>query len=193
MYTVIGNNTSRAFRVLWALEELGQPYEQDAVKPHSERVRALSPAGKIPVLLDGDEAITDSTAIMTYLADKHGQLTAPAGTLDRARQDAMTHALLDEIDAVLWVAARHSFILPEDRRMPAIKDSLKWEYERNLGPILDRRAGTYLMGEDFTVPDIILAHCLGWAKAAGFPSEHEGARDYLKACRSRPAFQRLAG
>ena len=193
MYTVIGNNTSRAFRVLWALEELGQPYEQDAVKPHSERVRALSATGKIPVLLDGDEAITDSTAIMTYLADKHGQLTAPAGTLARARQDAMTHALLDEIDAVLWVAARHSFVLPEDRRMPAIKDSLKWEYERNLGPILDRRAGTYLMGEDFTVPDIILAHCLGWAKAAGFPSEHEGARDYLTACRARPAFQRLAG
>ncbi|MEM1302522.1 MAG: glutathione S-transferase N-terminal domain-containing protein, partial [Pseudomonadota bacterium] len=74
-YTVIGSARSRAFRVLWALEELGVPYEHLAEGPRSDKVFELNPLGKVPVLLDGDEAITDSNAILHYLADKHGGLT----------------------------------------------------------------------------------------------------------------------
>jgi glutathione S-transferase len=139
MYTVIGSFRSRAFRVLWAVEELGLDYEHLPESPRSESVLKHNPSGKIPVLLDDGEAVTDSTAIMTYLADKHGALTFAAGTLNRARQDAWTNQILDDIDAVLWTAARHSFILPEEMRLPAIKDSLKWEYERNLKRITDHR------------------------------------------------------
>ena len=84
-------------------------------------MRAFNPAGKVPVLVVDGEPITDSTAILHYLADRHRALTYPAGTLDRARQDSLTQFLLDEFDAALWVAARHSFILPEELRMPAIK------------------------------------------------------------------------
>ena len=36
MYQVIGTGKSRALRVLWMLEELGQPYEHVPVNPHSE-------------------------------------------------------------------------------------------------------------------------------------------------------------
>jgi len=109
MYTVIGGLASRAFRVLWLLEELGVAYDHMKVGPRSDEVTAHSASGKIPVLLDGDVAVTDSVAIMTYLADKHGALTAPAGTLERARQDAMTQRIVDEFDGPLWLAARHSF------------------------------------------------------------------------------------
>ena len=84
MYRVIGTVKSRAFRVLWMLEELGQPYEMLPVPPRSEEARSFNPLGKIPALVDGDEVLTDSVAIMTYLADKHGGLTALAGTAARA-------------------------------------------------------------------------------------------------------------
>ncbi|MFP4274096.1 MAG: glutathione S-transferase family protein [Paracoccaceae bacterium] len=191
MYTVIGNLKSRAFRVMWMLEELGAPYELRAEPPRSEAVRAVNPSGKIPVLLDGDAAIRDSTAILTYLADKHGQLTHPAGTVARARQDAMTFRVLDEIDSVLWAAAKHSFVLPEEQRVPQVKDSLKWEYARHVSALMDEMSGPFLAGEDITVPDIILAHCGGWAKNAGFPSDEPRFADYVKRMRSRPAFRRL--
>ncbi len=134
MYTVIGGIRSRALRVLWMLEELGEPYTHIAAAPRSDEVTALNPSGKIPVLLDGDATLTDSTAILTYLADKHGQLTYPAGTIDRARQDGITHFVLDEMDAILWTASRHSFVLPEDLRVPQIKDSLKWEFRAQHRP-----------------------------------------------------------
>ena len=104
MYKLIGSVKSRAFRVLWLFEELGLPYKHLNVGPHSEEVLRYNPSGKVPVLIDGDTVISDSTAIMTYLADKHCGLTAKAGTLERAKQDALLHQILDEIDAALWVA-----------------------------------------------------------------------------------------
>ena len=72
MYTVIGGTKSRAFRVMWMLEELSQPYALNPAAPRSEEARKYNPSGKIPAIVDGDEVLTDSLAIMTYLADKHG-------------------------------------------------------------------------------------------------------------------------
>lgn len=192
MYTVIGKQLTRCYRVLWALEELGQEYDLNPALPQSPDVLALNPSGKVPILVEDGEAITDSTAIITYLADKHGQLTARAGTLARAKQDAVTHMLLDELDAVLWTAARHSFILPEDKRVPEVKDSLKWEFARSLNRLEARMQGPYLMGEDFTIADIICTHCLNWAYSAKFPLENKALLEYSKRMRSRPAFQKVA-
>ena len=73
MYKVYGTLNTRTLRVLWTLEELGQPYELIECKPQSDVIRAVNPTGKVPALQDGDDTITDSVAIMTYLADKHGQ------------------------------------------------------------------------------------------------------------------------
>ncbi|MCP4820743.1 MAG: glutathione S-transferase family protein [Shimia sp.] len=191
MYDVIGSSTSRALRVMWLLEELGQPYTYIPEQPQSEAVRAVNPSGKIPILRDGDDVITDSTAILSYLADKHGALTYPAGTPERAHQDSLTHLILDEIEGPLWTASRHSFILPKERRVPEVKESLAWEFSRNMKTVLGRKRGTYLMGEMFTLPDIILTHCATWAKFAKFPTDNEDLVAYIKTTRARPAFQAL--
>ena len=191
MYTVVGSVKTRSARVLWLLEELGQPYTSLPAGPQSDLAFAHNPAGKVPVLIDGDASITDSTAILTYLADKHGAFTAPAGSLARARQDSMTQFLLDEFDACLWTAARHSFVLPEAMRLPAIKDSLRWEYSRSLQRLADRLASPFLMGEDMTVPDIIATHCLGWGAAARIGTPEGDLADYLARMRARPAYQRV--
>lgn len=192
MYTVIGSANTRTLRVLWLLEELGLPYTHIPAAPQSAAARAHNPVGKVPTLIDGAASITDSTAIVTYLADKHGAFTAPAGTLPRAQQDSVTHFLLDEFDALLWTSARHSFVLPEDMRMPAIKTSLKWEYARNLSRLSARLKGPYLMGDQMTVPDILAAQCLSWGLAAKFPSPEGALADYLTMLRARPAYLRAS-
>jgi glutathione S-transferase len=191
MYTVLGSANTRTFRVLWALEEMGLDYEHKAVRPRSDEVQQHNPLGKVPVLLDGDSALTDSTAIMTYLADKHGQLTFAAGTVDRARQDALTFWLLDEFDAILWMAAKHSFVLPEDARVPAIKESLKDEFARSIEHFATQLGPDFLMGDRMTVPDILAVHCLNWAIGAKFPVENDAVNAYAKRLRSREAFKRV--
>lgn len=191
MYTVIGTSQSRALRVLWMLEELEQPYEHVVAAPQSQGVVAFNPAGKVPVLIADGTPITDSTAIIQFLADHHGTLTHPAGTLERARQDSVTQFLLDEFDAALWMAARHSFILPEELRMSGIKNTLRWEFERSQHTLMQRIGeGEFVMGEVMTVPDIILTHCLTWALTAKFPIVEHRLTEYLDRMRARLAFQR---
>lgn len=192
MYKVFGLPASRAFRVLWALEEIGAPYELVPCPPRSDVVKRLNPSGKIPVLQHGDEILTDSTAILSYLADRHACLTAPMGTLERTRQDALTYTLLDELDALVWTAARHSFVLPQEHRYPDIKRSLKWEFSRNLDRISENIEGPFLMGDELRIPDIVFLHSLDWAKSARFPIDNPAVEDYSKRLHSRPAFKRVA-
>lgn len=191
MYTVIGTARTRTLRVLWMLEELGLPYEHVAAGPRSAEARAQNGSGKVPVLVIDGVAISDSTAILQFLADRHGRLTHPAGTIDRARQDSLTQFVLDEFDALLWTASRHSFILPEELRLPAIKDTLRWEFARSQTALVQRMGeGPFLMGEAMTVPDLILAHCGLWAGLAKFPITEPRFAGYLDTMRARPAFQR---
>ncbi|MGB7240641.1 MAG: glutathione S-transferase family protein [Sulfitobacter sp.] len=189
MYTVIGATKSRALRVLWMLEELGQSYDHLPAGPRTDDAMKYNPLGKIPALIDGDAVLTDSVAIMTYLADKHGALTAPAGTVARAQQDAMTFWLIDEFDAVLWAAAKHSFVLPPENRNTTIKDSLKFEFERSAAHLSQRLDGPYLMGDAITVPDLLACHCLNWSVSARFPRVDDKLQKYAKSLRDRPAFQ----
>ncbi len=193
MYSVIGTGKSRAFRVLWMLEELGQPYQHVPANPRSDGVVQFNPAGKVPVLIDDGTPITDSTAILTYLADRHQSLTYPAGTLDRARQDSLTQFLLDEFDAALWLEARHSFVLPEELRLSAIKNTLRWEFDQSQKTLVHRIGeGPFVMGSQMTVPDFILAHCLSWALSARFPIVEPRLSEYLDRMRQRPAWKRAA-
>lgn len=194
MYQVIGAPKTRTFRVLWMLEELGLDYEHLPALPQTDEVRAHNPGGKVPVLLVDGKPIIDSTAIMTYLADKHGALTYPAGSLERGRQDALTHFVLDELDAVLWTAARHSFILPKEHRVPEVKDSLKWEFARSEKILMDRMGdGPFLMGDKMTVPDIIACHCAGWAIGAKFGLTDPRFKAYSKNLSAREAYKKARG
>ena len=76
MLTVIGPKGGRVFRVVWTLEELGLPYQHDIARPHSEGMYAVNPLGQAPALRVGEAVLTDSLAIMNYLADRSGDLSA---------------------------------------------------------------------------------------------------------------------
>ena len=129
---------------------------------------------------------------MQYLADKHSALTAPAGTPARARQDALTFWLIDEMDAILWAAAKHSFVFPEEQRVPEIKDSLKAEFARSAVNLSDRLDGPFLMGEQVTIPDLLATHCINWSIGAGFARVDDKLGNWAKSMRDRPAFKAAA-
>ena len=75
---LIGDTRSRAFRVKWMLEEIGEPYEHVQAGPHSPDALAWNVSGKIPSLVEEGEAVFDSTAIIQYLADSRGRFTPKA-------------------------------------------------------------------------------------------------------------------
>jgi glutathione S-transferase len=191
MYKVLGMAATRTLRVLWMMEELGLEYEHLPYPPRSKEMLEINPSGKVPALIVDDQVIIDSVAIMQFLADKHGDMTYPAGTIERGQQDSFTQFINDEIDAIIWCAARNTFILPEDKRVPEIKATLKWEFVRSM-KVLGERIGDkeFLMGDKMTVPDILLTHCGGWAKMAGFEVPDEPLKAYFKRMIARPAYLR---
>ena len=191
MYKLIGSPKTRAFRVMWMLEELGQDYELDPVGPRDKSLAAINPSLKVPVLKDGDDHIIDSVAICQYLADKHGQMTFPAGTIQRGHQDSFTQFAVDDVELPLWVAAKHKFVLPEEYRVPDVKRACQFDFDRAM-MALSQRLGkkTYVMGDTFTVPDLLLGHCSGWAKSTGWTIPEGNVADYIARIRARPAFQK---
>lgn len=191
MYEVIGAVQTRTFRVLWTLEELGQSYRHVPSPPHGPAIVEANRVGKIPALRDGAHVLTDSVAIMSYLADKHAALGFAAGTIDRARQDALLHFANEELDSLLWVATKHARLLPEDRRVPAIIEAMKLEYRQSLTRLSMALTGPFLQGAQMTIADILVVHCLNWAVGAEFPQPDEKVAAYAKALRSRPAYKRV--
>ncbi len=191
MYQVIGSPGSRTMRIIWMLEELGAPYEIIVAGPHSEEVRKGNPGGKMPVLRDGDFILHDSVAICTYLADKHGTMTAKAGTPQRGRQDALMQFTVDEIEGALWTAAKSSFIHPEEYRSADIRKTCDYEFGKamkTLGKHLDGKQ--FLTGDDFCIADLILGHCGGWAQNANFEIPEGVVADYIARVRGRDALKR---
>ena len=122
----------------------------------------------------------------------HGALTAPPGTAARAHQDALTFWLIDEMDAILWAAAKHSFVFPQEQRVPEIKDSLKAEFARSAAILSDRLDGPFLMGEEVTIPDLLATHCINWSIGAGFARVDDKLGNWAKSMRDRPAFKAAA-
>lgn len=195
MYTVVGSPRTRTLRVLWMLEEIGQSYTLDPAPPRSERVRALDPSGKVPLLLlDDGTVLTESVAILTYLADRHHALTAPAGTPERARQDGFTQFCVDQIEGPLWAAAKHRFVLPKELRVEAVEPACRHDFAQAM-KILEQRLGTstFVMGDRFSVPDILIGHSARWATAANFdpPDGGDGPLGaYIARILTRPALAR---
>jgi glutathione S-transferase len=100
MITVHHLNNSRSQRILWLLEELGQPYEIKRYQRDAKTMLAppellkVHPLGKSPVITDGDITVAESGAIVEYLLDTYGEASGlrPArGTPDWRRYTYWLH------------------------------------------------------------------------------------------------------
>ena len=83
---VVGNKnySSWSLRPWLAMKQLGLEFEERRISLYvpgaKERLLGYSPAGKVPILIDGERRIWDSLAILEYLAESHPSLwpAAPA-------------------------------------------------------------------------------------------------------------------
>jgi len=198
MYTLIGTPQSRAFRVIWCLEELGLEHGKDykivPSAPGSDETKKYNPSGKVPALVIGEDVIIDSVAICQFLADKHakkqGSLTFPAGTIERAKMDSFIHLAVDEFDHACWVWAKHDWIYPEELKAENVKPACAHEFKKAMQHLEGRLGDNkYVMGDTFTVPDILFGQCAGWAeRMCKFDIPDGKVADYFKRVARRKGF-----
>lgn len=190
-----GFGPTRAARCLWLLREIGVPFEYVKVDLGSGEHRqpdflAVNPYGRVPVLEDGSLRIRESVAICLYLADRffdRGLIPAP-GSPERAVHDQHLLFTVAELDAPLWRQRLHRMMYPEDRQIPAEIDNARLDFCAAARVIQGELGqGPFLLGQEFTVSDIVLAHTLHWASWTGLLEGFEGLQAYVERCVARPA------
>lgn len=165
-----GLGPARSLRVLWALQELGAEFEFVPVDPRAgEHQRPdflrLNPAGKIPVLVDGDMVLTESAAIVLYLAEKYPEKgLLPTDLKARAQVYRWIMFAMTELEQPLWRISRHTVIYPEDKRLPADIALASQEFVA-MAAVLDRHmeGRQFIVGDGITVADCVTAYLMDWA------------------------------
>lgn len=183
---------SRAATAVWMLEELGQPYALvyvDLMKGDQKGAAhtALNPMGKVPVLVDGDAVISEGAAVGIYLADRYapGRL-APA--LDAPERGAYLR----------WCVFAAAVVEP-----CCMARAAKWEYRSataGFGSYAEMVAtleagigeGPWLLGEQFTMADVILGATVQWMLQFEMLDATPTLSAYAARLAARPAAQRAA-
>ncbi|AOK08556.1 glutathione S-transferase family protein [Burkholderia sp. AU19243] len=191
---------TRSQRALWGLRELDADFEFVSVNllagEHKRpEFLQINPAGKVPVLVDGDLVIPESAAIVLYLADKYPEKALlPTDPALRAHAYRWVMFAVTELEQPLWRITRHTFLYPPEKRLPADIELAREDFNAMAG-ILDRHleGREFIVGDTLTVADCVTAYLIDWASECqlldGFPQ----LRAYLARLYARPkAPQRIA-
>ena len=182
---------SRGQHVRWMLEECEADYEVIPVQysdMHSPDYLAVNPMGKSPVLKADDTILTETAAIITFLAEQypHKNLIPPAGSLARGEYYRW---LLFAIHAEYAIMDRWQGVSRGEGSRRAVGYG---DYEsaiNTLNGFVQNK--TYVLGDHFSALDLYLSGLIGWGMMHAQVLQADGAlAQYAQQHIRRPAFIR---
>lgn len=188
---------ARSFRALWALEEMGLAYTLHTM-PFPPRFRVpeyleANPLGTIPLLVDGETRMTESSAIPHYLATRYGP--TPLALVPEEPDYGLYLDWLLRSEATLTfpqtIVLRYTRLEPEERRLPqAADDYTQWFFSRLKHLTRGLSDGReWLCAGRFTMADVCTAYALLLAKDLGLDYKFSPEiAAYWQRCSARPAF-----
>lgn len=183
---------TRDLRVLWALEEMGVPYQIVGMDhPNhdldSPEYRALNPFGQIPVIDDDGVVVSESGAILLYLARKSGKLM-PRDLAGEAQVLRWCFTALTTIELPvlsLW------FVNLTGGKGSKPSEALQGWAEMRLKQLDGWLTGRqFVATEDFTVADILMTHVLDAGTRREMLEAHPNLMAYRARCTERPAWKK---
>jgi len=166
MITLYHCHGARSFRPLWMLEEMGLPYELKML-PFPPRVfakdyLALNPLGTIPLMIDGETKMTESSGICHYLGTRYGPTPLIVG-LDEPAYGAFLNWMYFS-DATLTFP--QTLVLRYSQLEPA-----KWFLGRLRAVEAATAKAETLAAERFTAADIVIGYALRLAETIGLAKD----------------------
>ena len=190
MITLYHAPRSRSSRIIWLLEELGAPYEiklasiprmdgsggPDAGNPHPDK--------KVPAIVHDGVLVTESAAIVAYLADLYPEAGITPKVGDPRRGPYLT-----------WLAYYAGVIEPViNIEVAGLTDQPTLKRTFTSRAAVDQRIlaalqrGPYIVGDEFTAADILIVSMGLWSREMLPKGEIVDA--YLKRCMGRAALAR---
>jgi GSH-dependent disulfide-bond oxidoreductase len=189
--------TPNGLKISVALEELGLPYHVHRVFLGGEQkapgFTAMNPNNKIPVLVDGGLVISESGAILIYLADKTGKLLPkdPAARIKAIEILMFQMASIGPMLGQLMV-----FRGPWQDREPEVTTRYLKESTRLLAVLEQRLDGkTYFAGDEYSIADIALLPWIRLIRLLPFTADlpidvHPRLSDWYDRVMARPAVEK---
>lgn len=182
-------------KVAFLLEELNEPYELMPVdtfkgEQHAPQFRAINPNGKTPALIDGAVTMFDSTAILLYLAEKHGKYLGQPQ--DRGPLLSWLMFVASGLGPFSGQAVHFRRMAPQPQEYAV--NRYRRELMRHYQVLEDHLAGReHLVGAEFTIADI---SAWGWvaraefALGAGALEPYPNLRGWMARVEARPTLAR---
>jgi glutathione S-transferase len=195
MITVHHLNDSRSQRILWLLEDIGQPYEiihhkRDAVTNLAPpELKDIHPLGKSPVIVDKGQVVAESGTIIDYLAQTYApHLARRPGDADYVHYSHWLHfaegsAMLPFLLA-LYVGRLGEAGAPlHPRIFGEIDNHLSY-----MNTALEGR--DYFAGPEITAADYQMSFVVEIAKPQGHLAKYPNLDAYLKRLQAMPGYQK---
>ncbi len=182
---------TRSQRAIWMLEEAGVEYEMERVDISAENrkdtaeFRAASPMGKVPALVDGDVAMSESAALCIYVADRYNMGTLAPALDDPGRGKYLYWMLYTP--AVIEPAMSEKFNQVEPNRHRSGWGDFDLMIE-TWDDALDGRE--WIQGDQFTAADVMLGSSAIFLSLFKMLPETRNIGAYGERCLARPANQR---
>lgn len=188
-------------KVRIALAEKGIDYERVEVpfgrargyEPKHPDVLALNPKAQVPVLVDGDLVLWDSTVIVEYLDELQPDPPLfPKDPVERARCRMLELHADEVLFPHVLTLIREVFYKDEDARDLAAVDAARQAIVGMYAELDAQLAGRTWFGEQFGAPDVAYLLVILFASRLGVPPapELEPLNAWLARCAARPAVAR---
>jgi glutathione S-transferase len=181
----------RDVRVRWALEEIGLPYENVLIGPaeqKSDEYRAIQPFGQVPALVEDDLTLSESGAIVHYLAQKSEKLM-PKEPFAQARVTSWMFAALNSVEPFVQQWQFDVFFAKADAKA-APKSRLLDLVGSRLDALVPKLEGREYLEDRFTAADILMGSVMRMLFDTEFITSRPVLLEYRKRCEARPAFKK---
>lgn len=201
---------SQSFRILWLLEEIGEPYALKLYNRDPESnlapadYKALSPLGTAPVITDDKGLVlAESNAVIDYILDLYpdNPLRPKHGSAKRADYLFWFHAgtgsmmPMQFMDGIFTVLQKRSPFIIRPIIGAALGQANALLVQPRMKTILDRlehdlAQHKWLAGDDLTAADITMSYCMASAKQKGFIDESRpGCLRWIDQMEATPSYQ----
>lgn len=188
---------TRDIRAMWALEECGLKYETVGLDcgpnglQDETSFEAISPFKQIPAIDDDGYILTESGAILLYIAEKSGRLI-PRDLKARAQVYRWLISSLNNLEPFALPVFFADLMGDSNPHMKALRP---WNVEI-LGrflPKIDEMLKTqlFITGSEFTVADIVFTCVLRELRKTEILSQYPQIEKYRRQCEERPAFVKV--
>ena len=192
-------HNTRSLRVLWALEEMQLKYKLHSL-PFPPRFLeksylAINPLGTVPFLKDGETALTESSAMLLYLAEHYQKSNFSISATHPEYGDYLNWLFTS--DATLTfpqtLVLRYSqFEQPARQQPQVVKDYAIWYLARLKRLNLHLENNHYLVDNKFTIADISVGYALFLGELLGLSQQYpQQTLAYLQRLKSRKSFMAI--